>query len=150
MVFTLGNRAFDKEHNGFSYQIDDQDKQGYQCRTFDKGLGLQLRDQEGQRHGAEVHQEGDCRDGDHSIHEEITVHFHNGGLGAWDIHREEHLEPADTKSLGDIFQIGIKLGKGIVGKQIGGGEEVDNVDQYWDKDGGVKGHVLKGKRKGKT
>lgn len=130
--------------------IDKENQQGHQSGAFDEGLALQPGNQQCQRHGAEVHQEGHGGNGNHGVDEEIAVHLHDGGYGAGDVDMEQCPHPADTQGLGHILQVGIELGQGVVGQKIGRREKVYQVYNHQNEDGAVEGHPVKGQQVGKT
>ena len=127
----------DKEGNSLLRQIQQQDQQRYQSRALQEGLALQLGNQQGQGHGTEIHQERHRGNGDHGIDKIIAVHLHNGGPGAGNVHIQQHPQAADSQTACHILQIGIELGKAVVGQQLGGREEVDDIHQHQNNDGGI-------------
>ena len=132
-----------EDHELFE-QIDRQNDQRDHRGTFQEGLRFHLWDQQSQRHGFEVGQERHSRDGNHGVDKNIAVHLHDGFLCAGDVYRAQHAEPADAEGSRHILQIAVHLQQGVVGQQIGGREEVHNVDDHQDDNGGVKRHAFEG------
>lgn len=109
---------FQEKCKEFFKQIEPQNQQGNKSSSLDKRLGIQLRDQQGQGHGSEIDQERHRRNGNHGVYKIITVHFDDGGNGAWNVNIQDHAHPADAKALGHIFQVLVEFIQRVISKKI--------------------------------
>lgn len=117
----------------FINRLTAQDQQRHEGDAFQLHLFFKLVDDQGQRHRFPPAQEGHGGNGHHGVDEEIGKHFPQGGTGLRDKYPQYHTYPADTQGTAHSLQVFVELAQGIVGHQIGGGEEMDHVHQNQDR-----------------
>ena len=142
--------AFQKKCKELFKQIDPQDQKGNKGRSLNKGLGVQLGNQQNHGHSPEIHQEGYCGNGDHGVYKIIAVHLYDGGDGAGNINVQDHTNPADAEALGHILKISVEFVQGVIGQQIRRGEKMHDVYHDQNEQGGIENGSLEGQYISKT